>query len=497
MLLLLRHLPAQVFPSADVTVDVSTDQRERLSLQLEVVKPAGSKTAVLTARNLSRVVRGRRSAATVCVNGQPLLPPHGAAAEISPGDVLEFGSTGLGFQVLQQQQQGQQFAAVAAVRQYCGVYAQQRLGLQLPVQEAVQQLLQAPAAPLPRQQQQQQGLPPLKLAPVIEQQLLDPMQLLQQQQEQESRLQQQQDKAAAAAAAAAAATAAADALELQLRNISRLVRSDPRSAEQQLATLAAENPTAAGPWFLWAQLAAGRKRVWMARELYRAAAECQQQQMLLLGAAEAAAGVTRVLAQQQRQQELLIAESSMMSMSEEDSTGRGSPQQQQQQQQQQQAARSTSPAVADGSSSTSGSSGGSTGTNAAFRLTSRLIQILRSWGKLEWDQKLFGPARRLWRLAANEAFKFPYEISAGGGGSVLHCWATAEFERDNILNARVIIGEALRKCPRDAAVSMMRYGRLCCTLPLLLFQLLGKMLHVDTFTTHQWHCLPGLYWLKP
>jgi hypothetical protein len=365
---------------------------------------------------------------------------------------LEFGTTGLGFQVLQQRQQ---FAAVAAVRQYCGVYAQHRLGLQLPVQEAVQQLLQAPAAPLPRQQQQQQVMPPVQRAASPEQQQLDPKQLQQQQQqEQESRLEQQQDKAAAAAAAANAATAAADALELQLRNISRLVRSDPRSAEQQLATLAAENPTAAGPWFLWAQLAAGRKRVWMARELYRAAAECQQQQMLLLGAAEAAAGVTRVLAQQQRQQELLIAESSMMSMSEEDSTGRGSPQQQQQTA----AQSSTTAAAANGSSSTSGSSSSSSsGTNAAFRLTSRLIQILRSWGKLEWDQKLFGPARRLWRLAANEAFKFPYEISAGGGGSVLHCWATAEFERDNILNARVIIGEALRKCPRDAAVSVV-----CC-----------------------------------
>jgi hypothetical protein len=24
-----------------------------------------------------------------------------------------------------------------------------------------------------------------------------------------------------------------------------------------------------------------------------------------------------------------------------------------------------------------------------------------------------------------------------------------------------------------------------------------KLLHVDTFATHQWHCLPGLYRLKP
>jgi hypothetical protein len=25
----------------------------------------------------------------------------------------------------------------------------------------------------------------------------------------------------------------------------------------------------------------------------------------------------------------------------------------------------------------------------------------------------------------------------------------------------------------------------------------GGMLHADTFATHQWHCLPGLYRLKP
>jgi ankyrin repeat protein len=25
----------------------------------------------------------------------------------------------------------------------------------------------------------------------------------------------------------------------------------------------------------------------------------------------------------------------------------------------------------------------------------------------------------------------------------------------------------------------------------------GEVLHVDTFATHQWHCLPGLYRLNP
>jgi hypothetical protein len=172
--------------------------------------------------------------------------------------------------------------------------------------------------------------------------------------------------------------------------------------------------------------------------------------MLLQAAADAAAGVNRLLAQQQQQQDLLVTEGlaalASATMEEEDAL-KPPPQQQQQHLQ----ASATS--VPAGTVSTSSSNPVSSGTNAAFSLTTRLIQILRSWGKLEWDQKLFGPSRRLWRLAANEAFKFPYEISATGGGSVLHCWATAEFERDNILNARVIVGEALRKCPRDAAVS--------------------------------------------
>eukprot|EP00775_Hariotina_reticulata_P012229 gene12229-12367_t len=62
--------------------------------------------------------------------------------------------------------------------------------------------------------------------------------------------------------------------------------------------------------------------------------------------------------------------------------------------------------------------------------------------------------RRLWRSAANIAFKLPYDLAtAAGGGIVLHSWAAAEFDRDNVVNARIVIGEALRKCPKDAGVS--------------------------------------------
>lgn len=95
-------------------------------------------------------------------------------------------------------------------------------------------------------------------------------------------------------------------------------------------------------------------------------------------------------------------------------------------------------------------------------------QVLRAWGRLEWDQKLFGAARHLWRLAVDEAFRFPRSVAVAtglSGGAVLHTWAAAEYEADNIRNARIVIDEALRKCPKDPAVSghqcMMRSLRWC------------------------------------
>jgi hypothetical protein len=424
--LLLTNSP-QVFRSADVLVDAPGDHYERLALSLELVKPTGSREAILQARNLSRVVRGRIDAATVHINdGTTELLPHRAAVELIDGDVIELGETGVAFEVRRQQQQQAALPAEQAVRQFCGVYAQQQLGLQIHVQDSLQLLQQQVSAaavitPSQQQQQQQQGV-----------------------------------AAAAAAVSQGWNAAAADAIEAELRNISRLVRSNARAAEIELCRLAAAHPDAPGPWFLWAQLAASSRKHWMARALFRAAAVCQQQQLeQVLRAGPAAAAAAAVTAPQLLQQD-----------AEQDADS--SP-------------AAAAAAVADDpanillqpspmqSSSSSSSNTGTGGSRAirrkadgirnaasrspAFRLSSRLVQILRVWARSEWEQRLFGPARRLWRLAANEAFKFPYDVAAEGGGAVLHAWATAEFERDNVLNARVVIGEALRKCPKDAAVS--------------------------------------------
>jgi hypothetical protein len=50
---------------------------------------------------------------------------------------------------------------------------------------------------------------------------------------------------------------------------------------------------------------------------------------------------------------------------------------------------------------------------------------------------------------------------------------------------------AMAFCPAQYT----RHGR-CSATHLQLFWG-GEMLHVDTFATHQWHCLPGLHRLKP
>lgn len=189
----------------------------------------------------------------------------------------------------------------------------------------------------------------------------------------------------------------------------------------------------------------------MARALFRAAAVCQQQQLEQVLRAGPAAAADVAAALQLPQQD--GAEDADPAAAEADAAT---------------AASSSSSSILQQTPAVISSGGGSKAMRRkadlrisaasrapAFRLSSRLVQVLRVWARSEWEQRLFGPARRLWRLAANEAFKFPYDIAAEGGGAVLHAWASAEFERDNVLNARVVIGEALRKCPKDAAVAVL------------------------------------------
>lgn len=44
----------------------------------------------------------------------------------------------------------------------------------------------------------------------------------------------------------------------------------------------------------------------------------------------------------------------------------------------------------------------------------------------------------------------PVRVCAGGLGFILHTWALAEYEQDNVYNAQVVVAQGLRKCPYDA-----------------------------------------------
>lgn len=87
------------------------------------------------------------------------------------------------------------------------------------------------------------------------------------------------------------------------------------------------------------------------------------------------------------------------------------------------------------------------------------MQALFMWGRFEWfTAKLYGSARHLFRAAADAARLHPGGPAAGGVGMVLHAWASAELERDNVLNARVVVAEALRKCPQDQPLYVLAAG---------------------------------------
>ncbi|KXZ54625.1 hypothetical protein GPECTOR_4g690 [Gonium pectorale] len=104
--------------------------------------------------------------------------------------------------------------------------------------------------------------------------------------------------------------------------------------------------------------------------------------------------------------------------------------------------------------------GGAGGGPAAAALPPRrhnwlLVQALGNWGKHEWRLRMYGSARHLFRAAADEAVRHPYGMAGGGGGAVMHFWASRELECGNVRNARIVAAEALRKCPRDLALYVL------------------------------------------
>jgi hypothetical protein len=347
-------------------------------------------------------VRGRFNQASISVNGYPVAA-HRAAVAVAAGDVVSLANGRVRLE-LQAASAAAPTPVSLALATYCA-----HLG------PAAQQAAAAAAAAAP---------PPPPADP-------------------------------AAAAVAAAAEAAA------LQRVFRLAQSQPGAAEAQLAEMAAAAPHLPGPWFVWAQLAAGRRRFWQARDLFRAAHHCCK--AILLAAADGGrlsdAGV-------------LVRETGRLSQvggaaagwrRDRAGTGQGATSLQRMSP----VAQSSPPRPTDACQAP---------TPTPPAAPAAAPQVLSAWARLEWDLKLFGPARRLWRSAANAALAQPRQAAAASAAPVLHSWASAEYRRDNVRNARIVVAEALRKCPNDAGVSVARRRRraarkhapppLCCTPPL-------------------------------
>lgn len=86
---------------------------------------------------------------------------------------------------------------------------------------------------------------------------------------------------------------------------------------------------------------------------------------------------------------------------------------------------------------------------------------LMVWARMEWDLGYGGTGRALWRLAADLAFlarrreRPRGQVPVGRNpGAILHQWATAEYEQDNIRNARIVIAEAMRKAASVGVFSL-------------------------------------------
>lgn len=76
---------------------------------------------------------------------------------------------------------------------------------------------------------------------------------------------------------------------------------------------------------------------------------------------------------------------------------------------------------------------------------------------MEWSRPLSnqGSARHLWRRAADLSYKHPEGAAQGGHAQVMLAWAKAEYERDNVGNARIILAEALRRSPGVQALYVL------------------------------------------
>ena len=198
--------------------------------------------------------------------------------------------------------------------------------------------------------------------------------------------------------------------------------SDPQQALKALRIEVVRDPYSVGAWLTWAQIAHRSGIYRLARDLFRAAYEAAQHSV------------------EQRLQEQSSAMSMASSFNISSRTSRD------------QNSLSLPSDQGDKASSSSSPSSSASPSDEAVRRRwqsqRRLIQVLYSWGHMEWSLNgLQGTARHLWRHAADLAYAHPEGAEAGGHSGIALAWAKKELEKDNISHARIVVAEALRRAP--------------------------------------------------
>lgn len=232
--------------------------------------------------------------------------------------------------------------------------------------------------------------------------------------------------------------------EMSTGELSALTRKDPATAERLLRQRLAGDPEDAAAWLLWAQMAARVEkptRQGKARVLFRAAAAAARGLLALPppppalevlarraqgGGARSGSGGNGATSTMSDGEDPFMLDESY-----------------------------SSPAAVPGPAYGIGLAGAYGGPGRRDRHNWLLVQALGNWAKHEWRLRMYGSARHLFRTAVDEAARHPKGVAGGGGGAILHHWASQEFEALNVRNARIIIAEALRKCPVDAGMLVL------------------------------------------
>ncbi|GLI59832.1 hypothetical protein VaNZ11_001819 [Volvox africanus] len=237
--------------------------------------------------------------------------------------------------------------------------------------------------------------------------------------------------------------------EPDMAGLSNLSRRNPLHAEVTLRRLAAVKPEDAAVWLIWAQTAARMEGpVWQAkaRLLFRAAVDAAR----ALEVVPPPPAALQVAAQRTfaRGRDTLRRSVSTgvvaagIAVGADDGT----------------ADSYSYYSASDGTTSMSLAATVAGGASPPVRHNWLLVQALGNWGKHEWRLRMYGSARHLFRTAVDEAAEHPDGVAGGGGGAILHYWASRELDALNVRNARIVVAEALRKCPRDVALYVLAAG---------------------------------------